>query len=106
MAMSELQKLETQIKELEEKRKAIINEQRSEKLSEAKTLIKEFGFTASELGISKNKKKAVDKPKGEANYANPKDPSQTWAGGKGRKPAWVKEHLDKGGNLADFEIKK
>jgi DNA-binding protein H-NS len=106
MAMSELQKLETQIKELEEKRKAIINEQRSEKLSEAKTLIKEFGFTASELGIPTGKKKTADKPKGEAKYSNPKDPSQTWSGGKGRKPTWVKEHLDKGGKLEDFAIKK
>lgn len=105
MAMTELQKLEIQIKELEEKRKAIINEQRGAKLSEAKALIKEFGFTASELGMPTGKKKAADKPKGEAKYANPKNQSQTWAGGKGRKPSWVKEHLDKGGKLEDFAIK-
>lgn len=105
MAVSELEKLDQQIKELENKRQAILNEKRDEKLAQAKEIIRDYGFTASELGLSKGKKKATNKPKADAQYANPKNPSQTWAGGKGRKPIWVKEHLEKGGKLEGLAIK-
>lgn len=105
MAVSELEKLEQQIKELENKRQAILNEKRGEKLAEAKEIIRDYGFTASELGLPTGKKKPTNKPKADAKYSNPKDSSQTWAGGKGRKPSWVKDHLDKGGKLEDLAIK-
>ena len=36
-------------------------------------------------------------------YANPEDPSQTWAG-RGRKPNWLVAKLKKGANMADFAI--
>jgi DNA-binding protein H-NS len=39
-------------------------------------------------------------------YANPADTSQTWAGGKGARPKWVKSHLEAGGKLEDLLIKK
>lgn len=105
MATSEIEKLEQQIKELQEKRQSILNEKRKEKLSEVKIIVRDYGFTATDLGLSAKKKKSTDKPKAEAQYVNPKDPSQTWAGGKGRKPAWVKDHLAKGGKIEDLEIK-
>jgi len=41
-----------------------------------------------------------------AKYRNPKDPSQTWHGGKGPKPKWIKELIANGGNLEDVEIRK
>jgi len=103
---TELEKLDVQIKDLQEKRKSILDGQRSDKLKEAKALIAQFGFTASDLGLSAGKKKAADKTKAEAKYANPKDASQTWSGGKGRKPLWVTQHLAAGGNIAELEIKK
>lgn len=36
-------------------------------------------------------------------YRNPSDPTQTWAG-RGKKPAWVREHLDAGGSLDELKI--
>lgn len=36
-----------------------------------------------------------------AKYRHPEAPSRTWTG-KGRKPAWVQEHLAKGGSLEDL----
>lgn len=101
---TELEKLESQIKDLQDKRKSILDGQRKEKLKEAKALIAQFGFTASDLGLSPKDKQT--KPKGEPMYAHPKDPALTWAGGKGRKPQWIKEYLEGGGNLDALKIKK
>ncbi|KJZ26103.1 histone-like nucleoid-structuring protein H-NS [Tritonibacter mobilis] len=43
-------------------------------------------------------------PKAPAKYANPEDPTQTWSG-RGRKPIWVREALEAGKSLEEFEIK-
>lgn len=100
---TELQSIQNEIDGLEKKKEAILKGQRAAKLTEVKSIIDLFGFTASDLGLAvKGKKKvvasSVSKPKLEAKYANPKDPSQTWHGGKGRRPAWMKEYEDNGGN--------
>ena len=42
-------------------------------------------------------------PKSAPKYRNPKDPSKTWTG-KGRKPGWIAEALEKGKKLEDFAI--
>jgi len=42
-------------------------------------------------------------PKSPPKYRNPKDPEKTWTG-KGRKPGWIVEALDKGKKLEDFVI--
>jgi hypothetical protein len=56
-----LDDLQKQIAELELKKKAIIDAQRSEKLEEVKKIINLFGFTALDLGLSKRGRPAVDK---------------------------------------------
>ena len=38
----------------------------------------------------------------EAKYRDPQNPAHTWSG-KGRKPAWLKEYLDQGHDLAQYE---
>lgn len=42
--------------------------------------------------------------KASAKYMHPEDPTLTWTG-RGRKPGWIKEALDAGKSLSDFEIK-
>ena len=108
---SDLAKLEAQITELQAKRDAILDEHRTTKLNEVKAIVKQFRFTASDLGLAaagtrgKGATAAV-KAVHEARYANPADPKQTWHGKKGPKPSWVKAHLETGGNLEDLLIKK
>jgi len=46
---------------------------------------------------------ATTGPKSPPKYRNPKDPEKTWTG-KGRKPGWIVEALEKGKKLKDFEI--
>lgn len=37
-------------------------------------------------------------------YRNPKDPSQTWSG-RGKRPKWLQEVLEKGAKLESFLVK-
>lgn len=38
-----------------------------------------------------------------AKYKNPKDPSQTWTG-RGMKPIWLRDLINQGHSLSEFEI--
>lgn len=98
---NDIESIEKEIVALQAKKQAMLESQKVEKLKEVKNLIRQFGFTASELGLKGSAKKTQAEPK----YANPANPEQTWAGGKGARPLWVKKHLEMGGNLEDFEIK-
>lgn len=105
----ELQSIDEQITRLQEQRKSILDEQRGTRLQEVKEIIQQFGFTAVDLGLvatTTRKTPIATKSKAEPMYANPTDPSQTWAGGKGARPKWVKAHLEAGGKLEDLLIKK
>ncbi len=73
---------------------------RHEALSAAQKKVAEFGFKLEDLMGGKGKK---PKANGVARYAHPENPTKTWTG-KGRKPAWVNEHLDAGKPLEDLAI--
>lgn len=105
---TEIEKLDNQIAELAKKRQAILETERATKLKAIKALIAQYEITASELGFVKrrSKTKAPTKAKLPARYRNPRDPSQTWHGGKGAKPKWIREFLAAGGKLEKIEIKK
>ncbi|MFD0981159.1 H-NS histone family protein [Tropicimonas aquimaris] len=74
--------------------------QRKEALAAAKAAARQYGFELDELTSSAPKKaKAKVPPK----YANPENPELTWSG-RGRKPAWVNEALERGVSLEDLAI--
>lgn len=102
---NDIDSIDKEIASLIARKQALIDAKRGDKLKEARDLIKQFGFTASELGLSKEGVKK-EKVRGEAKYANPANPNQTWVGGKGARPLWVKEHLAKGGKLEELEIRR
>lgn len=62
-------------------------------------MIEESGFTLDEVLKEGASKKRIIKPK----YCNPEDESQTWSG-RGRKPSWVQELIEAGGDLDDCLI--
>lgn len=87
-------------KEINKKEKAKIQALRSEleqiaKNRSGKSVEEIFGFDT---------KKKKNKTVGEAKYRNPKNTEQTWTG-RGKRPRWIQEALDKGGSLDDFLIK-
>ncbi len=99
-----LSQLDQQIAELQSRRQAILDTQRAQVLEDTRNNIRRFGFTSQELGFSvKAKAAAVVR---EARYANPANLSQTWPGGKGKRPGWVREHLERGGQLDDLLIRR
>lgn len=103
---NELQELDSQIAELQAKKQAILDSKRALVLEETRSNVRQYSFTASELGLAGAAvRKAVAAPK-EAKYANPLPPFQTWAGGKGAIPKWVKAHTEAGGDIEDLRIKK
>lgn len=60
---------------------------------------REMGFTLSELLGTSKKGKSLSPPK----YRNPEHPEMTWSG-RGRKPKWIHKALERGDDLARFEI--
>ena len=74
---------------------------RQSALAEARAAAEKHGFKLEDIlqGGSASAKQ-VNPPK----YRHPEDPNKTWTG-RGRKPAWVSEHLDAGKSLDDLLIK-
>lgn len=58
--------------------------------------------TKSKSGTNR-KKAAAKRGRVKPKYRNPADRRQTWTG-RGRKPAWVAEHLKNGGKLEELAI--
>jgi DNA-binding protein H-NS len=73
------------------------------KKKEAKAAVeakaKALGFSLAELASETKASRAVNPPK----YKHPEDPEKTWTG-RGRQPAWVKEHVEAGKPLEELLI--
>ena len=106
---------------LEAERQQVLDATRNDELEKVKEQIGTYGFTVTELGLAvapvvietrtrkqRSDKRSPDEPKVKAppKYANPEDPSQTWAGGKGARPKWVQAILKAGGDLESTLIKQ
>lgn len=72
---------------------------RQNALSEARAAAEKHGFKLEDI-LQGGSPKQVNPPK----YQHPEDPKKTWTG-RGRKPAWVSEHLEAGKSLEDLKIK-
>ncbi len=93
----ELDKLEKMI----EKQHAIRHKERMRRArDEMRDIAKRYGVDVKDLvpGAAQ-KKKAVS----EATYRHPEDESVTWSG-RGRRPKWINDWLDKGRDLNDLKI--
>lgn len=97
-----IESIDKQVAELLAKKQSIINQEKESKLSEIKKIIQQFGFTSIDLGLSVAKKKSKLKIR----YVNPQNPEETWHGGRGAKPQWVREFLEAGGNIESIAIDK
>lgn len=79
-------------------------QQKREVVAKVKALLAEHGMTLDDLpGRTAAKPGKPNKGIVPPKYRNPNDPSQTWTG-RGRKPRWVVEHLDKGGKIEALAI--
>lgn len=102
---AELNQVDLQIAELQRKKQELLAGMRKEALGQARELVRRFGFTAAELGLPAGSQKMAKTSIMAARYAHPANPDQTWHGGKGPRPKWVREYLEQGGQLSDLEIR-
>lgn len=90
-----------------------IDAEKKQVIKSIKEQIRIYGISAKELGFKQESTdeettttKAPKTPV-EPKFHHPKDPNLTWGGGRGAKPLWLKEFLEKGGKIEQLvEIKK
>lgn len=68
----------------------------------AEEALQQYGLSLQDImeRKSRGRKKVLVAPK----YSKPGEPQTTWSG-RGRRPLWVVDHLRRGGNIEDLEIK-
>lgn len=73
-------------------------------IADIKVKMKEYGITVADLGSAApaGRKSGGAKAKAEPKYRGPN--GETWSGGPGRKPDWVRNVLAAGQNIEDYAI--
>lgn len=94
----ELEALRERAAELIEAKREEVKRELREKMEK---LAAQEGLTLSEVIATRAPKKSRAKAK--AKYANPRNPSEVWAG-RGKQPAWVKEALAAGKTLESLRV--
>lgn len=83
--------------------KLAAQEEQKAAIAELKARAKELGIEAT-FNLKKLTAAGSDKrSKVAIKYASKSDPKNKWTG-RGRKPAWVKEHINAGGKLEDLAV--
>lgn len=101
--MDELEKVQAQIRDLQQKADALLNEKRASVLSEVRAKIQAYGFTAKDLRLTVGDF-PVSPSKGIPVAAKYRLGDQTWTG-RGRQPKFIADFLESGGNLDEILIK-
>ena len=111
--MKNLQEIRDQIRALQEQERAAVLAQKEAILGEMRRNIQDLGITAEELGFtsvsslknySASEKYATSKIKSERVVKYKKSDAETWSGGRGPKPGWVKEIMANGGDLEAYRV--
>jgi DNA-binding protein H-NS len=96
--MKELINIRKQIEDLQEKEKELMLASKASAIEQIKTIMQESGVTLADLSIKKKK------PAPSASVVLYRDGDNIWSGGRGRKPAWVTEHINKGVDIEEFKV--
>ena len=103
LQLEELVTLQAEVEVLIKRRQ---KEKQKELLAQMLELAKAAGYNSLEAVVGSKQGRASRSDKGvkmPPKYQNPQDATKTWSG-KGRKPNWILEHIDGGGQLDDLEI--
>lgn len=115
MSAGALEQIESAVQSLDlndlEKAKRIIErehkrrekESRKQAQAEMKAVAEKYGLSLNEIVAGQGKTASGSKGKVPAKYSHPDDSDKTWTG-RGRRPHWVQNWLDEGGNLEDLKI--
>lgn len=101
--MASYSELMAQAKNLMEQAEHARKSELSSVIADLKAKMKQYGITGADLGLTGGARKSVkSKSAAPAKYRGPA--GELWAGGPGRKPAWVREITAAGKKIEDFRI--
>ena len=103
--MATYQELREQAEKLLAEAERMREQETADAIADIKEKIRLYDLTAEDLGLARP---AARGPRGKAaapaiKYRGPN--GEAWAGGPGRKPAWVAQVLKEGRSLEDFAVK-
>lgn len=102
--MSNLDQLIAERDRIQQQIEAVKQQERGSALEQARELVKKYGITAKELGLTGGAKGATgSRGTVAAKYRNPVDGS-TWTG-RGKSPRWIREAEARGQSRDSFLIK-
>jgi DNA-binding protein H-NS len=97
LSLEELRKLR---RDVDAEIKNFGDRKRQKALAEVEAFARERGLNPTDLSeLARRRTRKPAKPK----FANPADPAQTWSG-RGRRPRWMEDALEKGKSLEDLTI--
>jgi len=101
--MASYQELRSQAEALMVQAEQVRKEELASVIADIKAKMKQYGVSASDLGMSGGTRKVrVAKVPSVVRYRGAN--GETWAGGLGRKPQWVRDVLDSGRSIEDFKV--
>ena len=104
--MSTYAELQAQIKKLQEQAEQVKNKEIETVVADIKQKISEYGLTAEQLGLATATRKGKGNKGAAKGAVMYKNGELTWSGAvRGRKPDWVKEILDAGGDIEQYRVK-
>jgi DNA-binding protein H-NS len=102
VVMATYAELKAQAEALLAQAEQLRKQERAAVIAEIRARMAEYGITAQDLVSGSARKGRGARAKGEIKYRGPN--GETWSGGPGRKPAWVREILAAGGNIENYRV--
>lgn len=105
--MPSITEIRAQIQALQKQEKDILLKEKDAVISQIKKQIVEYSLTASSLGFSAKKASFGQKTKTASSVGKLvkyKKGEETWSGGRGPKPKWVKALMDAGENIEKYKV--
>jgi DNA-binding protein H-NS len=102
--MVTIAEIDAQIRTLQEQKASMVAEGKKQAINEIKAKMAEYGITANDLqgtGVTTKKAKAERAP---SIIKYKKSETETWGGGKGPKPKWVKAVIDAGEDIEKYNV--
>lgn len=102
--------LKAQAEKLMQQAEALRHKERAEAIAQIQEKIIAFELTASDLGLARVSSGATRKVRKSAAKPGPavvkyrSAQGETWSGGRGRKPNWVLEVINSGGDIEKFRV--
>lgn len=109
--MESLAELRAKIADLTRQADELVRLEKASVIEEVRKKIQDYNLTARDLGLdmtSSIASRGRSRGAGRADRPEPKyrdEHGNEWSGGRGRKPAWVLQVIEAGGNIEDYRIR-